>query len=157
MQFSKSNSVICLFVNCLSIARLAFGVLPLFLSRFVLRISILREASSLRQPPTMMVSIRFINQRRALLCRRCTRDCTSALGRYLFVICDSSCVASFDFGIYSEIIQCDYWFPTRQRSSLISSVGKKAKKIAGPRWTEKERCFFLFVIIRMAYRRPSRH
>lgn len=113
MQLSKSNSVICFLVNRLRVfvSRLAFSVLFLFLSRFALRVSILREASSFRQPPAMVVSVRFINQGRAL----------SLLSTYerpyfhfasLFV-CDSSCICVhfsllLVFGIYSEIIQSDY-------------------------------------------------
>lgn len=68
MQLSKSNSVICFLVNCLRAARLAVGVLPSFLSRFVLRIlNPLRETPSLGQPPAMVASIRFINQEKTLL------------------------------------------------------------------------------------------
>lgn len=120
MQPSKNNSVISLLVYRLRVARLVFGVLPLCLSRFPLRGSIFREASSLRHPPaSMVVSIRFINQGRALIFLIVhVRETVRLL--LLFAICVRSAPLRL---FYFRIILSDYWSPARRRSLLISSVG----------------------------------
>lgn len=143
MQLSKSNSVICLLVNRLRVARLAFVVLLLFLSRSVLRISILREASSLRQP-AIVVSIRFINQGRVLVVD-VQKDYISALRRYLFAICDSPCVCMRDVSLrLRSLLQNNLmWLLVPGATMVVSyKLGGKAWKIVGPRRTEKERYFF---------------
>lgn len=126
MQFSKNNSVICLLVKFLRDARLAFAVLFRSLFRPALRVSTFGTVSSLMQLPTVMVSVRFINQ--------WSRSYQSTKDRLWVVlyVCVSVWGCNSWFARVSSALDIArvnwYWRPVRRPISFISSVEWKSEE-----------------------------